>query len=372
MRVRSSGSKRLLSLSLIFAALIPAFYCTQMATAGPPSHASLRAGGERGSLYFPLRQGYKWTYAVTSETTGSAATWQVEVLHPSPALTPMNGYYRLHNYFQDDETRLVRGTPFGTVMEHSQNGDRRHLWYELEAEVGQSWTMQLAPPVPACEDGAVLTMSARDDVVSVPAGEFTRVLRIDRLTSLCQDAGIASEWFAPGVGLIRRVEETIAGPVVSELIHAELGNEVWPSSSYTTTLGLSGARFVNNLMPPVDPDGLPEIRGFLTVGIRHPTDAPTEFVFSGCKSLTLEIVNADDVLVRTLQVDDGGCCACDALLTVDLNKEAIRLPFRFVLADDDGEALPDGFYGITAILNSQDPKALRPAARARIEVVSVH
>ncbi len=73
-------------------------------------------------------------------------------------------------------------------------------------------------------------------VISVPAGEFHDVLGIDRQQMLCADAGIVSEWFAPGVSLIRRVGESIAGPVASELVKAELGSRRRPRSTYQTCL----------------------------------------------------------------------------------------------------------------------------------------
>jgi hypothetical protein len=282
----------------------------------------------------------------------------------------VSGYYPLRGYFRMDETRPVRATPFGTVVEQGPDGER-NLWYELDAQVGESWTMRVAPPLPPCEDGTVLTMSARNEVVSVPAGDFGRVLRVDRLASQCADAGIVSEWFAPEVGLIRREEQTIAGPVISELVHAELGNEVWPVSTYTTALHLSGARYVNNLMPPIDPDGLPHVRGFFLMANRAAKE-PAELVFSGCKSLILEVRNAEGVVVRRVEVNDGGCCECDSLVTVDLSKEPLRLPFDFILADQEGKPLPDGLYSVGALLNTQDAETLRPAARTRIEVASVH
>lgn len=370
MRVRSSRSSAFLTLHLILTALIPALFLTGTVTANPQSHGSTRAAAARGSLYFPLRHGYKWTYVVKSPISQTTTTWQVEVLSPPPSATPVSGYYPLRGYFRMDETRAVRATPFGTVVEQGPEGERK-LWYELDAQVGESWTMHVAPPLPSCEDGAVLTMTARDERVSVPAGDFSRVLRVDRLASQCADAGIVSEWFAPGVGLIRREEQTIAGPVISELVSAELGNDVWPASSYTTALHLSKAQFFNDLMPPVDPDTLAHVRGTFVMANRA-AEVPTEFVFSGCKSLTLEIQNAEGTIVRKIEVDDGGCCECDSLVTVDLSKEPLRLAFDFVLVDTEGKPLPDGFYSLTAVLNSQDPPALRPAARARIEVASAH
>jgi hypothetical protein len=281
---------------------------------------------------------------------------------------PMRTYLPLVGYF-DSGPRQVRSDPFGNVFERS--GDATdHPWYLLGAPVGTSWVRSAAPPELPCLAGARLTIGARDEVVTVPAGEFRGVVRVDHSGGACADAGITTEWFAPGVGLVRRAETTIAGPLVSDLVLAELGQAVWPRATYETSLQLASPTYVNNLMPPVGPGALPLIKGALVV--RNRSDLPVELVFGGCRSVTVEVRDQAGATVLEHRADDGGCCACDNLVTVMLVRDALALPFSFTLADAQGGPLPDGRYAVTARFDVVGPQALQPSERAVIEVRSVH
>lgn len=319
--------------------------------------------------YFPLQPGFRWVYEVVG-AIGARRTWQVEVLdRPAPMpLMPGHAYLPLVGYF-DSGPRNVRSDPFGNVFERS--GDTRdHLWYLLGTPVGTSWELSTAPPELSCLAGVRLTIGARDEVVTVPAGEFRDVVRVDYSGSQCADAGITTEWFAPGVGLVRRAETTIAGPLVSNLVLAELGQTVWPRAAYETSLHLASPRYVNNLMPPVGPEALPHVQG--AVVVRNRSDQPVELVFGGCRSVTVEVRDQAGTTVRQHRADDGGCCSCDNLVTVVLVRDALIFPFSFTLAGAGESPLSDGFYSLTATLDTVGSEALRPSARAKIEVQSVY
>ncbi len=318
--------------------------------------------------FFPLDTGYRWVYTV--QGPGSSHTWEVKVKGEQSAAS-FRSHFQLSGYFPGKDPRLVRLTILGTVLERGDDG-KDYLWYEFGGRVGRTWTMDLAPgDSPTCEDGASLRIGARDEVVMVPAGQFKQVIRIDFMTK-CADAGITREWFAPGVGLIRREETSIAGPVISELVYAELGEKVLPSSTYSTTLQLSSSRYVNNLMPPVDPSKLPRVSGAFIV--RDRTGEPGELVFpNSCRGLQLEVRNQAGEVVLLIDTREGHGCA-DVVTRHDLGKEALVVPFSFKLADKDGKPLPDGAYSITAVLQNMPAayETLRPAARALIHVTSVH
>jgi hypothetical protein len=277
-------------------------------------------------------------------------------------------YSPLVGYFGEG-TRLVRADLASSVFERGEAG-REHLWYRLRAPVGTSWKLTTAPPELPCLAGATLTIGARDEVVTVPAGAFRGVVRVDYSASRCADAGITREWFAPGVGLVRRVEASIAGTRTSELVFARLGETTWPRTAWATSLELSSPRYVNDLMPTVGPRPLPQVRGAFV--LRNRSDVPVELVFGGCRSVTLVVRDEAGEVVLESRADDGGCCACDNLVRVTLLRNALLLPFSFVLADGTGEPLPDGFYSLTATLDALGGETLRPAARARFEVQSVY
>lgn len=195
----------------------------------------------RGARHFPLGIGFRWVYLV--QGVGESHTREVRVLMPENpsdrAGFPIQGYLG-----GLQATHLIKSGDDSSIVETGAGGVE-YLWYRFGAEVGESWVMRIGPGGSAdCEDGVTLTMAAKDEVVSVPAGEFRDVIRIDRQRLLCADAGIVSEWFAPGVGLIRRVEESIAGPVTSELTEAHLGDQHWPASRYEASLEPSAHTYV--------------------------------------------------------------------------------------------------------------------------------
>jgi hypothetical protein len=344
---------------LVFAVPSPEITPAQVRTLSPTDRPS----------YFPLEVGDQWSYA--RRGPAGSDSWRSAV---ADRVVQANGriYYALDGYF--GPRRLVRATLRGTVTEYDPNAWADHLWYLLGAPVGSSWRIELqalplANPLPDCVSGSKVTLASRTDTVTVPAGTFHDVVRL-QFASPCADAGIVTEWFAPGVGLIRREEDSFAGPVVSELLHAILAGQVLPRQAYATSLDLDRPIYVNNLMPVVGPDALPMVHGVLTV--RNGTPLAIGFTFSGCVSASIEVLDAGGSTVLKTRADDGGCCLCLNLLDVSLANDMLVLPLSFRLQTDDGRPLPDGRYAVRATLNALGTPELRPAATAAIEVRSVY
>lgn len=308
---------------------------------------------------FPLAPGNRWEYLRGGET------WTAEVVH-SPQSSALRRVHELVGYHGPGSRALLAEGPLGTVVETDPGPGRDRLWYLFSAPIGLRWTFEGGS---GCVEGSRVAVAARRERVVVPAGEFEDAIRLE-FHSPCLDAGLLAEWFAPGVGLIRREENSIAGPVVSELVRATVGTASWPRGLYTTTLLLDTPVHTNNLMPPVRPESLPEMRGALLVHTAGPE--PVEVRFSGCMSVTVVVLDAFGREVARGRGDDGGCCACDNVLTVDLRRGPRAVPFAVRLSSADGRPLPDGFYAVTATWETLDPPPLRPSATARIEVRSVH
>jgi hypothetical protein len=320
---------------------------------------------------FPLAVGNRWVYERTGP--GGASTWSAKVAEAAMPGSP-SLVYRLEGYFPG-VPRWVRASRAGTVTEFAPDEAREYLWYLLGAPRGMSWQLQLAPTPTAlpvaddCVNGSRLVVVSRDDVVSVPAGQFTRVVRVD-FHSRCADAGITSEWFVPGVGLVRREEASIAGPVVSELVQAELGGLALPRAAWSATLSLDSPRYVANLMPPVVPGAAPTARGFFAV--RNSTDVPVELTFTGCTSATVAVENEAGEVVVKAHADDGGCCTCTNLVTVTLQHDVLVLPVSVTLSTEEGEPLPAGRYSIAVTLDTVGAAGLRPSARLPFEIAAVY
>lgn len=308
---------------------------------------------------FPLAPGNRWEYLRGGET------WVAEVVR-APDNSPFRRVHEMVGYHGAGWTALLAESPFGTVVEIVPGSERDRLWYLFAAPVGLGWTFEGGY---GCVEGSRVAVAARGERIVVPAGVFDDTIRLE-FRSHCFDAGILAEWFAPGVGLVRREENSIAGPVVSELVRATVGQASWPRSLYTTTLLLDSSAYTQNLMPPVRPEALAEVRGALLVHAAGPE--PAEVRFSGCKSVAIVVSDASGQEVTRGRGDDGGCCACDNVLTVDLRRGPHAVPFAVPLRPPDGRPLPDGFYAVTATWETLDPPPLRPSATARIEVRSVH
>ena len=367
---RGSRSPNVLSLVAV-AALATLFGFSDLSEPrAQDARARSRLSERRDGGYFPLGIGFRWTYVVRS-TANNAATRVVQVLPGEAPEARRVPAFAIQGYFGAPEgVHQIQRALSSRIVEIAPS-NQKLLWYWLDAGVGEGWQMHLAPPgAGGCEDGATLTVVSRDEVVRVPAGEFREVVRIDRSNLLCADAGIESEWFAPGVGLIRRVEQSFSGPVTSELIEADLGGRRWPRPGYAASLELSASRYVNQLMPPTGPDSLPEVQGRLTV--RSRSDDPVILEFGGCRSLIVEVRDGSGALVRSIPADDGGCCACDSVVRVDLAEEPLEVPFSFILSDEGGRPLADGRYSVTAIAETLGGETLRPSVRVPIEVESTY
>jgi hypothetical protein len=348
---------------------VPAAVLLAAVAAGPLAAQTRLGSNTDAASYFPLRVGNEWVYAVSSQV--ERAEWRAAVTGRKVAPNGV-AYFELAGYF--GPTRLARSVLRGLVSEFNPDGERDNLWYLLGAPVGTSWELVLEPlptlgPMADCISGSKALLASRTEVVRVPAGEFRDVVRID-YRSPCADAGLASEYFAPGVGLIKRVELTFAGPRASELLRARLGDIELPRLPYGSALELESPHYVNNLMPPLGPDALPVLRGVYV--LRNRTPLPVELLFSGCKSVSVQVLNEAGEVVARGRGDDGGCCACDNVFRFTLANDVLALPFAFRLATPEGRPLPDGRYSVEATLDALEMGQARPSAGAPIRVSSVH
>lgn len=333
--------------------------------AAAPAQSPVRSALRLPS-YFPVDGGNVWVYTA-AHPSGVGMSFTVTASSgPRPAAvrsaTILTGYL-------PGGAREVRVERTGVVTERGGDG-RDHLWYELGAPEGSSWVFDTPPGRDGgCRSGATLTVGDRDATVTVPAGTFDAVVRID-WSSPCVDAGVLHEWFAPGVGLIRREEDNVAGPVVSELVSAVVAGRPLPRRTASTSLVLDGFRFVHDLMPSVEPAALAVVNGVFVV--HNGGRDPVELVFTGCRSVTLQLRNESGRVVLETVASAGGCCECDVVERVVLQSRDLAIPFELRLATPDGAPVPDGRYALTAVLDTNGPEALRFAARAAVEVTSVH
>lgn len=113
------------------------------------------------------------------------------------------------------------------IFEWSQNG--RRLWYDFSANEGDSWPVNWKKIIETEEmsrnsrhndisEGAVMTLVEKNITVKTPYGELADCFHFRLTREGVADAGYVDEWFAPGIGCVMRVWDTIAGPHQQRLV----------------------------------------------------------------------------------------------------------------------------------------------------------
>ena len=205
----------------------------------------------QNTAYFPMHVGDHWTYsesgALASHTPGQVS---VDAQYFSP--TSGRTWFRVRGY-QGDYHWLWQ-----TTAARVYEWPATHLWYRLGLAAGTPWDFSIDASgthgAIACSDGAQCEVVSRSEPLTVPAGTFSTIHI--RWTVHCFDAGITDEWFASGVGLVRRDHETIAGPVLQVLESAVVGGKTIgapAASAFTTSVSTDQAGYYENHMPGPGP-----------------------------------------------------------------------------------------------------------------------
>jgi hypothetical protein len=312
-----------------------------------------RAGQGSANSYFPLRVGNYWVYQGPTGTV----TVTDQIVGPDGL-----SYFEVNN-FLDQHTRYLRSDRIGRVQEIDPETGGTALLYLLGAAVGTEWTYN---PVEYGRLPCLPTKArvlSRIETVRVPAGEFHDVVQIG-FASVCADGGLSSEWFAPGVGLIKRTVQSIEGPRSEELVTTNLG----PSSrNLVTSLTLDRTVYIQDVMPALQPRHIPSLDAQFFLRNR---DAEINFVFQGCKSATFRVLGENGQEWIRKRGDDGGCCSCASPVNFTLQGDTLLFRVRIPLVLEDGTPLPGGTYALEATLDDVSlPEMLRPAARIPFTVI---
>ena len=291
--------------------------------------------------YFPLEAGNEWVF---SEGGNS---YRVEVLRQT---TEANGrtYYAVAGYFPNDSVRVrkLRRDLTGQVFEYNPGGED-FLWYRLPLVGSLSWRPQSGQEIP-CWTGSTAVARRQNQSVQVPAGTFNNVIRVE-YRNQCADGGILQEHFAPGVGLVKRVNNSIAGPRNMELISARIGDQSYPNAAFSVELGIDRAVYFNNRMPPIpNPPRVPTMQATLVV--RNDTDTPIELSFASSRRF--------DFVLRDRKGNEILRWSEDRKFLPALGREIIRKGDRLVytvaieLRDRYDQILPAGYYTLEGYLTT--------------------
>ncbi len=173
---------------------------------------SARADFDAGP--FPLGRGNQWTYA--REGGG-----QVAVSIDLERTTSGTKYYQLRGF--NGAAHWVRQTTTGRVYSGASS-----TWYRFDVAAGSGWTFRTSGDAIPGSNGAQVTVVSTNEAITVPAGAF-RAIHLRWRAAGVADAGITDEWFVRGVGLVKRTEQSFAGPRSMSLARATVGGRVYPA-----------------------------------------------------------------------------------------------------------------------------------------------
>jgi len=319
--------------------------------------------------HFPLQAGNQWSY--TKKGPGGDEAWQVAVVTRADGGTASE----LQGYF--GSTHTVCSATSGTVHEVTADTSGDSMWYDLGAPVGSAWRIHLDPSdrdLPSCIDGSTITIGSRTEHADVPAGSFDNVIRVD-YTSPCSDAGLMAEWFAPSVGLIKRMEQSFAGPVTSVLETARVGGMILPRPAVSTSLLVDKALYRSST-PGISVDAATASGNtppMLTANfiLSNASKQASEFDFLGCPSITVTVYEKSGKALISARATDGSDCSSGKVVHVKVTEGSLALPISFKLHSQDAQSLAEGRYLVVATLDTLDAAALRPSASATIDIADV-
>jgi len=185
------------------------------------------------------------------------------------------------------------------------------------------------------------------ETIVAPAGIFDDTLRIS-YQSPCADAGLLTENFAAGVGLVQRILETFPGPQTYRLASARVGSLELPKAVYGVQVSMDRPVYYNNLLPMIY-SPWPTAQVMLVV--RNTTGIPVTFTFP--TSQRFDFIVRDAFGKEVLRWSDGRMFL-QVVEQETLLNESRHYPAEIILKDRDGEVLPPGFYTLTGYLTLQN------------------
>lgn len=215
-------------------------------------------GGTPSPEYFPLNPGLRWDYAVREKSPVVDQVQPMSLRNLDDATREDVRYTRRlasdgnEYWLTRSDDAVLRGGIRTAIDFEPRMDEQARIVMQLPPTVGQAWETETRPYIlervePFRErffqdDSKKISLrmqvAALNDVVEVPAGRFERCLRIEGsgVLNVLADARIGAsevpvthtEWYAPGVGLVKLVREEkldttqiVGGTITMELVGFE-------------------------------------------------------------------------------------------------------------------------------------------------------
>ncbi len=178
--------------------------------------ASAFAAPSQSLDYFPLQVGNQWIY----QSTGAGASNQIIEATGTRTLDSGQTYYLVSGFAGD--SLPIRRTADNKLVRLNDTGNEDVL-VDFGADTGR----EFPSAIDACTNaGTIQSISAP---YKGPIGQFDETL-VTAYRGNCADAGIQREQYLAFVGLLQRVQTSIAGPRVYDLVYARVGGALQVSA----------------------------------------------------------------------------------------------------------------------------------------------
>ncbi len=265
-----------------------------------------------------------------------------EATHPS-GMETLERFDVVENYYG---WRRWNGHPFGAGWFITTDRwfvkwvGRAEGLIDADAQLYDHWPVET--PDPCLGANSDISLQRTGFTLQTRAGTFQDCQSYE-VAGTCADAGLSTLTVAPGVGIVRYTESTIAGPVVHELIEASVGGVQYPlPAPRFHVAGATDKAVYTHYQLPSGQVSVAEIAVELTVGNDSTEDLPVRFSGNYRYDFTLAPLNDPDNPVTTWS---HGKAFTKNLVFTDL-AAGDELTYRDVLParDDNGVLLPAGLY----------------------------
>lgn len=174
-----------------------------------------------------------------------------------------------------------------TIYAWDASTRRNSELFKLDASVGDSWAVELTQAF----GPATMTLAAKGETVTTRAGTFHDCLLFTYRAPQVADAGWSRIWLAPGVGVVRWGEGSIAGERLFALTAATINGTVYPRPVVTQaglTVSLHTDRY-DYTFPRFAP--VANVYATVELTVDNQTGAPIPVTFSSGQSYEIELVD---------------------------------------------------------------------------------
>lgn len=281
------------------------------------------------NIYYPNRKGDVFQYS--SDFSSQTQTDRV-----------VDSYldrWKLHSAFGGFGERWVLTYPSNQKLYICNSYNQINLIADFCDPVGTEYIVMINP----CNRGKS-RIAEKNLTVTVPAGTFENVIRVDFFDLNCADAGVTSHYYAPGVGLIKWKYLTIAGPQYYEFTQGTVNGVSYPRKGIEVSAYTDKYTYYANLMPPVDPDA-PAPKVYVELQVKNCTEEDIKITYnSSCKFDILVRDSDGNVVYRYL---DHVNCLQVVLHTILKSGTSFTVGGYVPLEDNiTGELLPQGNYTV--------------------------